>query len=138
MKVWDLSRLKRRTLFSQDIGFNWLPALAVSPDNKHVAVRGRDGSIVIWDTLTGDHRQLPGHTGIVVGSIGKENLVGSSKYFDGGSITNPAKAPCVFLQLSAGDLTYLPAGTTVTFQGIIVDLGSSSAKRGMFACASSG
>jgi len=61
-------------------------------------------------------------------NIGKTDLVGSSKYFDGSPIVNPPKAPAVFLQLSTGDPVNLPAGTTVTLQGIIVDPGSTSPK----------
>jgi hypothetical protein len=61
-------------------------------------------------------------------NIGKTDLVGSSQYFDGSPIPDPARAPVVFLQLSQGDVVNLPVGTTVTFQGIIVDLGSSSQK----------
>jgi hypothetical protein len=60
--------------------------------------------------------------------MGKEDQLGASRYFDGASIPNPGRAPDIFLFLPAGDPTYLPAGTTVTFQGLIVDFNSSSSK----------
>jgi len=62
-------------------------------------------------------------------NLGKTNLVGSSAYF-GTPIANPPKATAVFLELPSGDATNLPAGTTITFQGIILDPGSESPKGG--------
>ena len=61
-------------------------------------------------------------------SLGRESRVGSSRYFDGSPITDPMPAPTIFLDLPAGDLTFLPAGTTLTLQGVILDPGSASTK----------
>lgn len=61
-------------------------------------------------------------------NIGKESQVGASTYFDGSPIADPEKAPTVFLLLHDGDATWLPVGTEVTFQGIIVDPSSASPK----------
>jgi hypothetical protein len=62
-------------------------------------------------------------------NIGKENLVGSSEYF-GSAINDPPRAPAIFLQLSFGDPANMPAGTTWTFQGVLLDPGSASPKGG--------
>lgn len=56
-------------------------------------------------------------------------IVGASRYFDGASIPDPAKAPAIFLYLPDGDATHLPPGTEVTLQGVIVDPASMSSKR---------
>ena len=61
-------------------------------------------------------------------NIGRVSRIGSSQYFDGSSIVNPAPAPTNFIDLSSGDPTWLPTGTTVTFQGITRDQGSASPK----------
>ncbi|GJM45433.1 MAG: hypothetical protein DHS20C21_22750 [Gemmatimonadota bacterium] len=61
-------------------------------------------------------------------NAGRTARVGASTYFDQSSIPDPATAPVVFLLLFDGDPTNLPAGTTLTFQGISVDPGSSSSK----------
>lgn len=61
-------------------------------------------------------------------NLGKVNLVGSSQYFDTTPIPDPPSAPTIFLQLLSGDAINLPAGTEITFQGIIVDPASLSAK----------
>jgi hypothetical protein len=61
-------------------------------------------------------------------NIGKVDQVGASRYFDGMPIDDPERAPTFFLYLGGGDPVNLPAGTTVTFQGILVDPGSSSPK----------
>ncbi len=61
-------------------------------------------------------------------NIGKESQVGAGMYFDGSPIADPANAPAVFLLLHDGDATWLPVGTEVTFQGIIVDPSSPSPK----------
>lgn len=60
--------------------------------------------------------------------IGKINQVGASTYFDGTPIPDPARAPTDFLVLPTGDAAELPAGTTVTFQGVILDPDSPSPK----------
>ncbi len=62
-------------------------------------------------------------------NIGKENQVGASQYFDGSPIADPPRAPADFLALPTGDPAELPVGTTVTFQGVILDLDSLSPKR---------
>ena len=54
-------------------------------------------------------------------NIGKVSKVGSSTYFDGTSIPDPARAPVDFLSLPAGDTTNLPVGTVFTLQGVILD-----------------
>jgi len=61
-------------------------------------------------------------------NIGKEEQVGDSRYFDGSPLEDPARAPVTFLELFYGDPTFLPSGTSVTFQGVIVDLASPSPK----------
>ncbi len=61
-------------------------------------------------------------------NTGKARLVGSSRYFDGSAIRDPERAPTTFLQLFDGDDVHLPPGTTVTFQGILFDPGSASAR----------
>lgn len=61
--------------------------------------------------------------------IGKIDAVGASRDFAGQPIADPLPAPSVFLYLSSGDATHLPAGTTVTFQGAITDLASGGTKR---------
>jgi len=60
--------------------------------------------------------------------VGWEGRVGSSRYFDGSTIPDPAPAPNVFLQLPQGDATHLPSGAIVTFQGVILDPSSLSPK----------
>lgn len=60
-------------------------------------------------------------------NIGKTHLVGSSNYFSS-PISNPGRAPDVFLMLSGGDTTNLPVGTTVTIQGVIFDPATHSTK----------
>jgi hypothetical protein len=63
-------------------------------------------------------------------NIGKTDLVGSTRYFDGSALPDPARAPTVFLVLFGGDSVNLPVGTSVTFQGILLDPGSASSKGG--------
>ncbi len=60
--------------------------------------------------------------------VGRVAQVGASRYFDGSSIADPGPAPEVFLQLDAGDAVNLPPGTEATFQGAIIDPGSTSPK----------
>jgi len=62
-------------------------------------------------------------------NIGKVDRIGASSYFDGSPLPDPGRAPEVFLQLRDGDVDNLPAGTTITFQGILVDPASESPKR---------
>lgn len=59
-------------------------------------------------------------------NLGKPGKLGQSEYFDGNPISDPAPAPTVFLALPDGDPTNLPMGTTITFQGVMVDPGASS------------
>ncbi len=61
-------------------------------------------------------------------NIGRPDLVGASRYFDGAAIADPAPAPTDFLDLATGDAANLPVGTTVTFQAVIRDNGSTSPK----------
>lgn len=61
-------------------------------------------------------------------NIGKETQVGASRYFDGSPVADPDPAPSVFVRLFGGDPANLPAGSRVTFQGVLVDPGSASAK----------
>jgi hypothetical protein len=63
-------------------------------------------------------------------NIGKVNKVGASRYFDGTSIPDPGRAPAVFVYLPYGDVANLPAGTTLTVQGVIFDAGAASPKGG--------
>ena len=60
-------------------------------------------------------------------NIGKTHLVGASNYFSS-PISNPGKAPEIFLFQAAGDPTNLPVGTTVTIQGVIFDPATYSPK----------
>jgi len=62
-----------------------------------------------------------GHPAAIWNSLGKTKVAGESEYFDGSSIPDPDPAPVLFLHLPEGDPSNLPTGTTVTFQGIIVD-----------------
>jgi len=52
--------------------------------------------------------------------------VGGSRYFDGTPIPSPPRAPACFLNLPTGDPANLPAGTTITLQGLIQDRRSRS------------
>ncbi len=54
-------------------------------------------------------------------NIGREGKLGSSRGFDGQPIPDPPLAPTIFLVLHEGDPVNLPVGTTVTFQGVILD-----------------
>ncbi len=72
--------------------------------------------------------QQGGDPDAVWNNIGKENRVGASMYFDGSPLTDPDRAPTSFLELFSGDTTNLPAGTTATFQAVIIDPDSPSAK----------
>jgi len=60
-------------------------------------------------------------------NIGKPNRVGASNYF-GTPIPDPPAAPAIFLDLPAGDVVHLPAGTTITLQGVLIDPVSPSPK----------
>lgn len=62
-------------------------------------------------------------------NLGRTNHLGVSHYFDGTSVPDPAPAPTTFLDLPNGDTVNLPAGTTVTFQGAMVDPGSAGSRR---------
>lgn len=53
--------------------------------------------------------------------LGKPQHVGASTGFDGAPVPDPGRTPFTFLSLPTGDPVYLPAGTVVTFQGIIQD-----------------
>lgn len=53
--------------------------------------------------------------------LGKESQLGESTDFAGMPIADPAPAPFAFLDLPSGDAVNLPAGTTVTFQGVLRD-----------------
>lgn len=61
-------------------------------------------------------------------NFGKVERVGASRDFGGAPVGDPAQAPTIFMYLPEGDAIHLPAGTTVTFQGAITDLGSGSSK----------
>lgn len=61
-------------------------------------------------------------------NIGRTSQVGESRYFDGSPIPDPNAAPVDFLDLPSGDVVNLPMGTTVTFQAVIRDNGSTSPK----------
>jgi hypothetical protein len=63
---------------------------------------------------------------IIANKLGKEHLVGSSEFF-GSPKSDPPRAPAVFLQVVFPEAE-LPPGTTITFQGVTVDLGSVSNK----------
>lgn len=62
---------------------------------------------------------------VIWNTIGKESQIGSNEYF-GASVPAPVRAPAILLDLPAGDLVNLPAGTTITFQGVIVDPNAAS------------
>ncbi len=61
-------------------------------------------------------------------NIGRRNRVGDSIGFDGMPIADPDPAPTTFLDLPVGDAVHLPPGTTVTFQGAILDPATASSK----------
>jgi len=61
-------------------------------------------------------------------NVGKEQKVGASMYFDGSPLEDPARAPVTFLELFRGDTVNLPAGTSVTFQAVILEPASPSPK----------
>jgi hypothetical protein len=61
-------------------------------------------------------------------NIGFPESVGASQYLDGTPIDDPAPAPTVIVSQILGDVTVLPVGASFTFQGIIKDQGSTSAK----------
>lgn len=63
-------------------------------------------------------------------SIGRQNEIGESQYFDGSEIPEPKRAPAILFQLNNGDLENLPAGTVITFQGAIGDPGAPGDKEG--------
>lgn len=63
------------------------------------------------------------------GRLGKQQHVGASTYFDGTPIPDPERAPAIVLDLPTGDAVNLPPGTDITFQGVVVDLNSTSPKR---------
>ena len=73
---------------------------------------------------------LGGSPVAVWNNVGKTGKVGASMYFDGSSIADPPVAPSIFLQLHGGDPTNLPVGTTVTFQGALIDPGATSSAGG--------
>lgn len=54
-------------------------------------------------------------------NIGREGKLGSNRGFDGQPIPDPPLAPTIFLVLHEGDPVNLPVGTTVTFQGVMLD-----------------
>lgn len=60
-------------------------------------------------------------------NIGKTNILGESSYF-GSPISNPQRAPTIFLQLANGDIANLLIGTEWTLQGVILDPASLSPK----------
>jgi hypothetical protein len=59
-------------------------------------------------------------------NLDKPQHVGESTYFDGSAIPDPARAPTDFLDLPTGDATNLPVGSVVSFQGVVLDPGSTS------------
>jgi hypothetical protein len=63
-------------------------------------------------------------------NLGKEDKIGSSRYFDGTPIDDPPRASAVFFKLLNGDSVNLPAGAVFTFQAIVIDPASVSVKSG--------
>lgn len=61
-------------------------------------------------------------------NLGRESKVGASQYFDGSPIADPPPAPALLLGLAQGDAQYLPPGTAVTFQGVIMDDGATGSQ----------
>ena len=60
-------------------------------------------------------------------NLGRPDRLGSSQYF-GESIPSPSRTASVFFEFPSGDSTNLPPGTTLTFQGAVVDQGSSASR----------
>ena len=61
-------------------------------------------------------------------NIGKPAKVGTSNDLNGTPIADPERAPTFLFFLPDGDPVTLPPGTTITFQGVIADPGSSSTR----------
>ncbi len=61
-------------------------------------------------------------------NIGKTDRVGSSTYFNGDPLPDPARAPTSFLFRSNGAPGQLPVGTVVTFQAVMIDPNAASPK----------
>lgn len=59
-------------------------------------------------------------------TIGKEDKVGEDMYFDGSPQDTPPNASTIFFKLTNGDPVNLPAGTTLTFQAILIDPATAS------------
>jgi RNA polymerase sigma factor (sigma-70 family) len=55
VKVWDLTTKKARLFFRADVGR--VTSVVFSPDGKTLATGGRDGTVRLWDTGTG--QELP-------------------------------------------------------------------------------
>lgn len=59
-------------------------------------------------------------------NIGRTGKLGESRDFSGAPISDPGLAPTIFLSLFEGDPVNLPPGTTITFQGLLLDAESES------------
>ncbi len=88
-----------------------------APDDSTVALYPPKNGLVCFDF------RIPSGAmpGAIWNNLGARGILGSSRYFDGAMIPDPAPAPSIFLQLDQGDPANLPPGTTVTFQGGLVD-----------------
>jgi WD40 repeat protein len=59
--LWDLEACKVIRRWSAHAG--WVTAVAYNPEGKMLISGGEDGSLILWNTSTGEEiRQLGGHT----------------------------------------------------------------------------
>lgn len=61
--------------------------------------------------------------------LGRTARLGQSRSFLGDPMSDPPAAPCRLLAAPRGSESFLPVGTVVTFQGLIVDPRSSGSRR---------
>ncbi|GJM45615.1 MAG: hypothetical protein DHS20C21_24570 [Gemmatimonadota bacterium] len=72
--------------------------------------------------------QSGGAPDAVWNNVGKEHRIGASQYFDGSALPDPDRAPTLFWYRAGGDPVYLPPGSSVTLQGVMLDPGAESPK----------
>jgi len=63
---------------------------------------------------------------LVCNNLRKYEHLGRSRYLDGAPILDPQRAPTVVLDLAGGDPVYLPSGTVLSLQAVLLDPGSES------------